>query len=351
MRHRELDDLYGELATELLPRDRALWSMTLVHGLDGGRQAVVVRIHHAIVDGLGALHTFLAVTTEEPGATLEPTPARDARPPPAGRLAKVAAGDALRTWRGLPGLLRDAVTARSKSQAREGHPDIPKFVSFGRRSVNRCGDATRVCASGSLDLATMRAIGKATGATVNGVLHAVVAGAMRSELAERGEDVSESTIAAFGIASDRNNTDRLYGNAITPTFVRLRSDLPEPRERLEATARSCLVAVDARREAGLHLSDQLSALAPRFLNRAMRVLERRTSMTPSHIVTANVPGRSASAVARRHRGHRLVLVRCRGGTGRREPHGPQLRRSHERRPGGRSRRAAGATPVRREARR
>src|SRR5437867_298299 len=48
---RQLDALYGELATAILPRDRAPWAMTLVHGLEGGRQAVVVRVHHAIVDG------------------------------------------------------------------------------------------------------------------------------------------------------------------------------------------------------------------------------------------------------------------------------------------------------------
>src|SRR5204863_9762670 len=44
----ELDALYGQLGTEFLPRDRPPVPMTLVHGVQGGRQAVVVRIHHAI---------------------------------------------------------------------------------------------------------------------------------------------------------------------------------------------------------------------------------------------------------------------------------------------------------------
>jgi diacylglycerol O-acyltransferase len=286
----ELDALYGEVATAILPRDRALWSMTLVHGLAGGRQAVVVRVHHAVADGLGALHAFLAVTTDEPGAAVDVSP-----PPVAGtasraRLTAMAARDSRRTWRSMPSVIRATSEARSRTGARQGHPDIPRFVRFGRTSLNAYGDATRVCASSSLDLATMRAIGKATDTTVNGVLHAVVAGVIRTELAERGEDASAPTIAAFGIASDRANTDRRHGNFITPTFVHLRSDLPDPRARLTATARSCVVAVDARREAGLGLTDQLSTIAPRLLNGARRWLTRHTRMTPSHIVTANVPG-------------------------------------------------------------
>jgi hypothetical protein len=113
---------------------------------------------------------------------------------------------------------------------------------------------------------------------------------MRGELAARGEDVSSPTTAVFGIASDRANTDRLYGNFLTPTFVRLRSDLTDLHDRLDATARSCRVAVEARRDAGLDLSDRVSALAPRAVNWCRRLLERRTSLTPSHLVTANVAG-------------------------------------------------------------
>jgi diacylglycerol O-acyltransferase len=136
----------------------------------------------------------------------------------------------------------------------------------------------------------VRAVGRATGTTVNGVLHAVVAGALRAELADRREDVSMPTMAAFGIASDTTATDRTYGNFITPTFVKLRSDLADPLDRLEATARSCKVAVEARRQGGLDLTDQLSAHAPRALNMFRRLATRYTTMNPSHVVTANCAG-------------------------------------------------------------
>jgi WS/DGAT/MGAT family acyltransferase len=285
-----LDALYGELASTFLPADRSPWAMTLVHGLEGGRQAVVVRVHHAIVDGLGALNAFLAATTEVQGDVVEIAPAATAEPTSRARLTITALLDAVRTLLLLPALGRAALAARRGRRPTERDADIPKFMTFRRSSLNAGSGSARVCASGSLDLQDMRAIAKVTGTTVNGVLHAAIAGALREELLARGEDVSEPCRAAFGIATDTSDADRTHGNHVTPTFVHLRSDLDDPVARLEATARSCRAAVEARREAGLDLSDRFAALAPRLLNAVRRVLTRTTSMNPSHIVTANVPG-------------------------------------------------------------
>jgi WS/DGAT/MGAT family acyltransferase len=285
-----LDALYGELASAFLPPDRSPWAMTLVHGLEGGRQAVVVRVHHAIVDGLGALNAFIAATTEVRGEVVDLAPAVIAERPVPLRLTVAALLDAMRTLLLLPALGRAALAMRRGPKRAERDADIPRFVTFRRSSLNAASGPARVCASGSLDLGEMRAIAKATGTTVNGVLHAAIAGALREELLARGEDVSEPCRAAFGIATDTSDADRTHGNHVTPTFVHLRSDLADPVARLDATARSCRVAVQARREAGLDLSDRFAALAPRLLNTVRRFLTRTTTMNPSHIVTANVPG-------------------------------------------------------------
>ena len=250
---RELDALYGELATGILPRDRAPWAMTLVHGLEGGRQAVVVRVHHAIVDGLGALNTFLAASTEEPGVDRRHRPGDHRR---GDRRRARLAGAAAR--RHDPHLAHDPRRApagrrRPADGARPARTRTsPSSSRFGRTSlgaVRRRRPA--VCASGSLDLATMRAIGKATGTTVNGVLHAVVAGALRAELAERGEDVSVPRIGAFGIASDPSDTDRRlrqprHPDVRAPAQRPVRPDRPARGHRAQLPC----VAVEARREVG-----------------------------------------------------------------------------------------------------
>ncbi len=70
-----LDEVCARLAEQHLDRSRPLWAMTLVNGLDDGRQAVVVRVHHAIADGVAALNTLLAVTTDTRGEVAPPSPA------------------------------------------------------------------------------------------------------------------------------------------------------------------------------------------------------------------------------------------------------------------------------------
>jgi hypothetical protein len=90
-----LDALCGELAGAHLDQSRPLWTLTLVHGLAQGRQAVVARIHHSIMDGSAAMNAFIALTSPTQGVA--PSPVERAVPAPADReplprrLAAVAA--------------------------------------------------------------------------------------------------------------------------------------------------------------------------------------------------------------------------------------------------------------------
>src|SRR5579872_793804 len=54
-RRRQLTELCATIHAEALPRDRPLWQMHLVEGLEGGRQALIVKAHHAITDGIAGM--------------------------------------------------------------------------------------------------------------------------------------------------------------------------------------------------------------------------------------------------------------------------------------------------------
>jgi hypothetical protein len=136
----------------------------------------------------------------------------------------------------------------------------------------------------------MRAIGKAAGVTINGVLHGMLAGAMRAELIERGEDISKPTAAAFAIAADATDKVRRYGNAITPTNVAIFSNLADPRERLVQTSRSCREGVELRRLTGVHMAERWSTYGPRVVSSFRRTLADRSPWIVNHLTTANVPG-------------------------------------------------------------
>lgn len=288
---RELDALYSRLATEHLPADRPPWAMTLVHGLAGGRQAVVTQIHHASTDGMGALNAFLACTSDERSdrSRLAAVPVGEGVDDR--RLISAARSEIVGAALGFPALLRDAVRNRRLARRfRAEHPEVPPFIGARRNFANAPSGGDRSCASHSLDFELVRQVSKAAGTTVNGVLHAVIAGAMRTELLERGEDVSSPTVATFGVAADTQDADRRVGNKISPVTASLYSNLADPLERLEATARSCAASVELRRRAGVGMTERWATYTPRLGPTFRRLFADHLPRVVSHVVTANVAG-------------------------------------------------------------
>lgn len=284
-----LDQLCARLAERHLDRSRPLWSMTLVHGLDGGRQAVVVRLHHAISDGLAALNTFLAATTEQRGDVAPIAPEEPAIAPATHEVRRQVRRDLPAALAGLPRLARTGLATRRASAGFEGREHVPAALSGERTSFNARGGGARVCASGELDLAQLKQVGRATGATVNGVLHAVIAGAMREEYAARGDSLDRPAVATFGVAADTSSTRR-WGNQIAPASVYLHIDVADAAERLRATARSCLLGVELRRRRGFELTEQAFAYVPRLAPAVRQLLAPYVPKVVNNITTANVAG-------------------------------------------------------------
>jgi diacylglycerol O-acyltransferase / wax synthase len=289
----QLDALHAELVIRPMPRDRPLWVATLVHGLADGQQALVVRVHHAIADGLGALNTFLRLTTDDPARAVPTAPKPRSVFVSAGQLRQYALRQAPATVTALAPLARDAVASyRRARQFRHDHPDLPAMLGAPRNFTSRGASPQRVCASYDLDFARLRAVAKASGVTVNGAFHALIAAAMRDQLLAHGDDVEHPTVASFAVAGDPSDRDRVHGNLVTPTVVRIFSNIAEPIQRLRETARSCRDGVELRKLTGVQMaarwSDYTCRLAPLF----MLKMADRSPRVVNHVTTANVPGPS-----------------------------------------------------------
>ena len=150
-----LDTVHTQLASLSLDLDRPLWSLTLVHGLEGGRQALVVRIHHAILDGGAALNGLLALTGEEPGARPNLVP-----PPAAVEVTDVELRR--RVVRGVPATRCPPGPAGARwAPRRSENEGLPRGASrsAGADRMHRATSSTSnstipaVCASIDLDLA------------------------------------------------------------------------------------------------------------------------------------------------------------------------------------------------------
>lgn len=246
----------GRLMERPLERGRPPWEAHVLPGEDGVSFAVLFKFHHALADGLRALTLAAAV--------LDPMdlPARKPRPeePAKGFLPDV---------RKLPGLVRGAVSDVGRAL------DIGASVAlstYGVRSSSALtseASGTRRTAGVVVDLDDVHRVRKAQGGTVNDVLIAVVAGALRRWLDERG-DGSEGVAprALIPVSRRRPRTAHPQGNRLSGYLMRLPVDDPDPLARL-TTVRT---AMDRNKDAGPNrgagavalLADHVPALGHRL---------------------------------------------------------------------------------------
>ncbi|MGX2993146.1 wax ester/triacylglycerol synthase family O-acyltransferase [Streptomyces sp. JNUCC 64] len=222
-----------------LPLDRTKppWeALVLPAEGDPSSFAVLFRFHHALADGLRALGLAAAV--------MDPTGAPDDRPP---RAPERGTGPppgpeplAERLRGAAAGLAR--VLDVGAALARAGWDARPPAALTSPPS------GTRRTAGVLLDLDDVHRVRKSAGGTVNDVLIALVAGALRRWLDGRGDDDGVRPRALVPVSRRRRRTGHPPGNRLSGYLVRLPVDEPDPLARLRAVR----TAMDHNKEAGPH---------------------------------------------------------------------------------------------------
>jgi WS/DGAT/MGAT family acyltransferase len=243
-----------------LERGRPPWEAHVLPGEDGVSFAVLFKFHHALADGLRALK--LAAGVLDPVDLPERGPR--AVEPPRGLLSEV---------RGLPGrvpgLVRGALSDAGRAL------DIGTSLArstLGMRpssALTSAPSGTRRTAGVVIDIDDVHRVRKTVGGTVNDVLIAVVAGALRRWLDERG-DGSEGVAprALIPVSRRRPRTAQPQGNRLSGYLIRLPVDDPDPFRRLETVRTAMIRNKDAgpNRGAGAValLADHVPALGHRL---------------------------------------------------------------------------------------
>ncbi|MFF2009371.1 wax ester/triacylglycerol synthase family O-acyltransferase [Streptomyces sp. NPDC058195] len=247
--------LAGELMERPLERGLPPWQMYLIDGARGGPFAVLVKLHHALADGMRAVAIGSGIFDEI--ATAGRAPGRRARPVPP------------RSWLPGPiGLRRIEDLGRAfgvgASMVRASRLDPRGTPALTARS-----SGTRRLATADLDLDALHRIRRAAGGTVNDVLLAVVAGALRRWMRERGEPLpGQDPRALVPVSRRRPGGPATSGNLLSGYLLPLPVRDPDPWRRL-GTVRA---AMDRNKAAGplrgagavAVLADQLPSLAHRF---------------------------------------------------------------------------------------
>lgn len=259
---RQLDSVIATIAGTPLPRDRPLWELTVVDGLSDGRIAFVVKLHHALADGVAAValleHAFMAIDADAVAEANRPDPVPTNR-----ELYLSAARGAVRAAAGLPRVA--GRTARGELQAiraRRSEPAPPPGPFAGPRTpFNTALTPDRTFATVSLPVPSLAAVKQAAGATLNDAFLALVGGATRRYL-ERVGSLPTTSLTAAVPTSTRAEHHEVGGNHVDNVFVPLRSDLADPNERVAAIHEAAAAARRVRGAFGPDLFEARSGILP-----------------------------------------------------------------------------------------
>jgi diacylglycerol O-acyltransferase / wax synthase len=296
----EVEALVGEIAGTPLDRSVPLWEVHVAEGLADGRIAVVAKIHHALADGAAA-NALLANLTDAADETAARTPAPEAREPtPSGaRQLRLALRDALHQLVTLPALLvrtAAAVTAVVRDRRASSEPVPRPVLDVPRVSFNTALTPRRSFATLTLPLEEIKQVRHRHAVSVNDVVLAIVSGALRSWLGERGELPARSLVCGVPVATDPPDAGpRLTGNRVSNLFTSLATDAADPHERLHRISRTTAASKQVQRTLGPQmLVDWVQFAPPGPLAGAMRLYSRFRGASrhapPFNLVVSNVPG-------------------------------------------------------------
>jgi diacylglycerol O-acyltransferase / wax synthase len=291
--HRELVETISEIASCPLDPDRPLWELWMLEGYRGDRVVAVLKMCHALADGGETRELLERLYVGEPEAETarlvgEPLPGRAA-------LVRDALRDRVRDLGRLPGLLRAAWRAwRREAPARPA--DVPRVSMFASPATPFAGPPSR---RRSFDFASVplddaRAIRHAFGTTINDVVVATVAGALRAYLRERDALPGLPTLAHMPASIRAPDELGRFGNRVTSRPIALPTHLADPVARLRAAAAATRDAKQRiARMRGTCLEDWMRFGPPsltKLVGRGMRALVRLRPDLPGGVVVSSVKG-------------------------------------------------------------
>ena len=292
---RDLGRLVDQVMSEQLGRDRPLWELWIADDLADGGVGVIGKAHHAMVDGLAAVElASLLVDPTPEAAAPEPDGWRPARAPDGVTLVKDALVDRVGEVLGLARLPFE-LTRNPRRLADLAGDALPSARALAdslraaapRTCFNEPISPRRHLARARRPLADLRLIKGRFGATVNDVVLASVAGAVRAFLSARGEEpVRLKTMVPVSVRGQNGGGE--LGNQISFVFVDLPCDEPDPLLRLSGVMEEMGKRKRGGQPEGADRVLKALGYAPRTIQHALSHLV--TSPRAFNITVSNIPG-------------------------------------------------------------
>ncbi|MBX7433963.1 wax ester/triacylglycerol synthase family O-acyltransferase [Mycobacterium sp. Y57] len=314
-----LETLVARLSAHPMDRSRPLWEVYLIHGLQDGRVALLTKLHHAAVDGLSGgevLDILFDPTAEGRASVPMPSYRREKEPGQLALLARAIAGvparqvqtvkaagralthlDQVATLRSIPAVGAAGRVFRRISSPGTGRrvvldkslPKAPKLAFNGKITPHR-----RVALT-SVALDDVKAIKNHFDATINDVVVALTAGALRRWLTDQDQLPDLPLVAAVPVSVRAQAELGTYGNRVGTMLAVLPTDEPDPVGRLRR-CRTELRAAKERHQAvpPSLMRDANDLIPPILFDRAVRAMTgvaASDALSPAaNLVISNVPG-------------------------------------------------------------
>ena len=242
--------LIGELDAERLDRSEPMWTSYLIDGLDDGRFAFYIKVHHTVIDGVGGFQMITDALTSDPKRRSMPPFYADRRhesaPPPTSTGLVSRLVGPLQSLVGAAAssveLIGRVVTGEISNvlDSLVGHTTVLPFGAPYMRFNGRLGPE-RVVSAGSWPKDRIRAVQEAAGVSGNDVVTAVVSGVLRLWLLDRGELPKQSLVAFCPITvrdREHDTANDQHGNMFGLWLCPLGTNLDDPMARLDLIHRS-----------------------------------------------------------------------------------------------------------------
>lgn len=300
-RYRELFELCSRLHSTRLAWERPLWEAHVIEGLADGRVAMYTKVHHALVDGVSAMRLLQSVLSTDPdrrgmGAPWEARP----RPPRAEEEKDAGSGlagvpmEVLRTAFGITAEAAGLPTALVRTLRRAVRNETSAVSLYAPRTLfNQRITGSRRFAADDWPIERLRAIGKATGTTLNDVVLAMCSGAVRAYLRDLDALPDSPLVAMVPVGLNAKQSQIASadgGNAVGAVMVQLATDQDDPADRLTAIHRSMKDGKE-----GLSSMTPAQILAMSALGQAPAIITPLLRMQgvvrpPYNLIISNVPG-------------------------------------------------------------
>lgn len=292
----QLIALTTRVQEQLLDRERPLWEIWFVEGLEDGNVAMIQKTHHSLVDGVSGVDVATLLLDASPDYVQPVAEEWTPEPPPSSsqllidtlRERATEPGEFLRSFRSLLRGPRHALE-RASELGRSMGTMVNRDSIAPRTSINARSGRHRLLSVVRVPLADVKFIRKALGGTINDVLLAGVAGGLNRLLTTRGDDVEDLRLRVLIPVSVRSDDQHgALGNKISAMFVSLPVHDAHPVERLDAISEQTADLKEKRQALSAGLILNLGDYAPpTLMSLAGRVMHRQPFV---NLIVTNVPG-------------------------------------------------------------